>query len=684
MGSTDTSTEAPVPFRVVVVGAGPRGVSIVERIAAGGLGGDAPEIEIHLVDPAPAGAGEVWRTDQSRELNMNTYAGAVTLFTEQTTEAVLPVVAGPTLLEWADLVVEHLAPPRLGDEHASRLRSIDPAVRATFAERPPSAALVAPGGFLDELAAVELDSHASRALYGAYLEWALDRATAALPSASSVHVHRARAVGIEPAGHVDVVELDDGARLVADAVVLAQGWLPSAPSPADAALRDRARGSGAVWIEPASPIDQPVERVPDGVDVLVRGLGMGFFDTVTLLTVGRGGRHELGTDGASVYVPSGREPRFHAASGRGLPFRAKSRYGSLPPAGGHERLRAVVPRLHGTVDFVRDLRPALRRDALDAYYATLHRTNPAAFTAPLEVVLGIVESRADDLDELDRALRDVVPDAADRFDPVAATTLPAGRFASSDALHDEIVARLRADLVEAERGHDSPIKVGLWSLASARAAVSRVAAFDGLDAEDAAGPLHEFMQIGNLAGSGPPAQRIRELLALVDAGLVTFVGPRPIVDIDEATGRFVMSSPDVEAEPVTAPVLIDAWVRPHDVRTTRDELLRRLVEDGRARPFARVSGLGGRVPTSAVDVDPVTSRIVHGDGTTDERIRLIGVPLATSRRDTLISPMPGTRATMLVETDAVAADLLAQARAQRSVRSRSTNASTSASSRSAE
>lgn len=52
---------------VCVVGAGPRGLSVLERLCAAArqtLRGTP--LRIHLVDPHPPGPGAVWRVDQSR------------------------------------------------------------------------------------------------------------------------------------------------------------------------------------------------------------------------------------------------------------------------------------------------------------------------------------------------------------------------------------------------------------------------------------------------------------------------------------------------------------------------------------------------------------------------------------------------------------------------------------------
>lgn len=87
---------------LVIVGAGPRGTGLIERIAA-----NAPELyegrrlDIHLVDPYPPGGGRIWRHDQSPLLWMNSMAEDVTMFTDDTVQQEGPIRPGPALHAWA-------------------------------------------------------------------------------------------------------------------------------------------------------------------------------------------------------------------------------------------------------------------------------------------------------------------------------------------------------------------------------------------------------------------------------------------------------------------------------------------------------------------------------------------------------------------------------------------------------
>ncbi|MGW2081751.1 FAD/NAD(P)-binding protein, partial [Streptomyces sp. NPDC001939] len=88
---------------LVIVGAGPRGTGVLERIAANAAEYAGLELDIHLVDPFPPGGGRVWRQEQSPLLWMNSQSQDVTMFTDDTVELDGPVLPGPALHEWADL-----------------------------------------------------------------------------------------------------------------------------------------------------------------------------------------------------------------------------------------------------------------------------------------------------------------------------------------------------------------------------------------------------------------------------------------------------------------------------------------------------------------------------------------------------------------------------------------------------
>ena len=617
---------------IAVVGAGPRGISVIERVAAA-LRERSIEtpLTIHVIDDAQHGAGRVWETEQTRTLCMNTLAARVTLFTEPGSTVTAPVVEGPTQYEWIQLL-------------RGQREDIDPAKAELFDAHPPAPSVAE--DFLYEIAATRPESNPSRALYGAYLRWVYDVALARLPDGVEVISHRSRAVGVSERDGRDEVRLADGAVVTADAVVLATGWTVPGPG----AEERRLAAAGPTWVRPDNPLDQDLSVVPAGETVLVRGLGMGFFDVMALLTVDRGGRfvEDPAARSGMRYEPGGREPTLVVSSGRGYPYLPKSDFGGLPPGARITRLRAVIDELAGAgeqgIDFDVQVWPAIVRDAYEAYYRVLSRVRPASVRTSYEEIVAVIDATAPA--ELDEAL---APHSTEPFSLRSWVEPLAGVSGGVDEVTGIVADRLADDVAEAALGRDSPLKAALWSVSVSRKPAQILGAEGRYTWVSRANMFATMMAIGQMAGSGPPLFRTRQLLALVDAGLVRFLGARP--HLEARDGVWAMSSPTTGGEEVRATTLIDAWMHKPDVRPAGgDPLWSSLGE--RIRPFG---------PTGSPEVDPATRRCVRHDGNIDPRLHVIGIPTHGQLPDTTISPMPGTDPLMLQETDKTALSLLAAA-----------------------
>ncbi|HJD78430.1 MAG TPA: FAD/NAD(P)-binding protein [Corynebacterium pollutisoli] len=612
---------------IAVVGQGPRGISVIERLAAALTPGTA--LTLHLIDDAAHGAGRVWDTGQTRTLCMNTLSAAVTLFTEPGASVTAPVLEGPILHEW----IQHLR----GEE-------IDPAHAALLTAHPPRPDIAA--AFADEIAVTRPESNPSRALYGAYLEWVHDVALARLPDSVEVIAHHTRAVGISAVGDADEISLADGTTVTADATVLALGWQVPGPTHEETEL---AR-SGLPWIRPDNPIEQQVELIPESGTVLVRGLGMGFFDIMALLTFDRGGRfHEDPTTRSGLrYEPSGREPHLVVTSHRGYPYLPKSDYGGLPPRVRGPRLRQVLGDLADAerINYDTEVFPAVIADAYEAYYRTLERVRPASVDLPADEFAALLTGEL----EADEAL--VEKHTREPFSLRALMEPLAGVHGTPTEVTEYIAGRMADDIADAALGTESPVKAALWSINSSRKPTAVLGAEDRYTFESRRNLFAAMSALGQMVGSGPPLFRSRQLLALVDAGLVTFLGAHPKVRV--AGDEFVATSPTTNKVEVRSPVLVDAWMHSPDIRRPADPLARSLLDAGRARPYELSTSDGQRIASGSPEIDPATRLLVGVDGGVDPRVSLIGIPTWGQMADTTISPMPGTDPLMLQETDRAA------------------------------
>ncbi|MEV7193209.1 FAD/NAD(P)-binding protein [Streptomyces sp. NPDC093510] len=507
---------------LVIVGAGPRGTGILERIAANTLlSGAGPGFDIHFVDPYPPGGGRIWRHDQSPLLWMNSEARDVTMFTDETVEVAGPVLPGPALHEWAG---------RDG--------------RAFLGRREQSA----------------------------YLRWVYEEAVAALPEGVVVRHHRRRALrvtgGRDTCQEVTLEGVDD--PLAADLVILAQGHLDAEPDEEQAELAAYAERNGLVHLPPDFTADSDLSRLAPGAPVIVRGFGLAFVDLMVLLTEGRGGRHE-----GDTYHPSGREPVLYVGSRRGVPYRSKIGYdwaGERPPLPrylGPAEIDGLLG-IPGGFDFRRDVWPLVEKELGFAHYHRLFTAHPertrTAWT-DFDEKYGACDPGSPELDAL---VVSAVPDPADRLDLTALDHPLAGvRHTSYEQLQDGLRGHIAADLARRhDPGHspDLAVFLGLLSVYGQLVRLGDV------------GPWwHGFFS--HLA-SGPPGPRLRQLLALSRAGVVRFLGAD--VRVTAEGGVFRAQSPTLPGQVTEARALVEARLPQPTLARTRDPLLRALYAEGAA------------------------------------------------------------------------------------------------------
>ncbi|WP_405731015.1 FAD/NAD(P)-binding protein [Streptomyces sp. NBC_01537] len=614
---------------IAIVGAGPRGTSVLERVCAAAPGLLAPgaRLTAHVLDAAPPGPGRVWRTVQPRELLMNTVSSQVTLFTDESLRCEGPIRPGPSLYAWAAALAR-------SDTAAA---GYEPSVRA-------------------EAAALGPDDYPSRAFYGHYLEWVFGRIQRTAPDGVDIIVHRTEAVRLEDDAYGrQLLELDDGRILRGlDAVVLAQGHLPVAPTAQEEQLARHAAAHGLHYFPPANPADLDLgpDVVRPGEPVLLRGLGLNFFDHMALLTTGRGGAFRpAGDDDRLTYVPSGREPRILAGSRRGVPYHARGD-NEKGAHGRHQPLLLTVDVIEALrkraesgdcPDFLQDVWPLVAKEAETVYYATL-LADPEGFRERYLLTTHGGPEEAAVLDEFG------IP-AAERWDwaRLARPHRGAG-FADRDAHRGWLLAHLRQDAEQARLGNvGGPLKAALDVLRDLRNELRLVVDHAGLTGDSHRDhldrwytPLNAFLSIG------PPRRRIEELEALVEAGVVEVVGPRLAVEAGPGP-YFTAESPDVPDSRVRVTALVEARLPEPDLRRTADPLLARLLERGECRPH-RV----GAYETGGLDVTESPYRLIDRAGRAHPRRFAVGVPTEGVHWVTAAGARPGVNSVTLADTDAVA------------------------------
>ncbi|MFC8349610.1 FAD/NAD(P)-binding domain-containing protein [Streptomyces sp. NPDC057280] len=628
-----------------IIGTGPRGLSVLARVCANAALEPDTGVTVHVVESERPGSGRVWRGDQSRHLLMNTVASQVTLFTDESVEMEGPLETGPSLYEWAQLMAS-LEPGECGLDD----------------------------GLLAEARRMGPDTYPTRAFYGHYLEWVFYRVVTLAPDHVDVVVHHARAVALDDAAEngdpSQTVRLDNGRELTdLDAVVLSLGHVDAEDPEALARLHKKARALGLRHVRPVNPADIDLDFVEPGEPVLLRGLGLNFFDYMALFTEGRGGVYEE-VDGKLVYRPSGREPALHAGSRRGVPYHArgeneKGAHGRYHPALLTEakvaelRARAVF---RGGLDFRADIWPLIAKEAESVYYTAL-----LARTEKADVVDAFRERLLEtpwDSDAERAVLEAYGVAAADRWDWARVARPDEGAaFDSAGAWRKWLLSRLGQDVADALEGNVSgPVKAALDALRDLRNEIRLLIDHNGLTADSHRDdldrwytPLNAFLSIG------PPASRIREMIALIEAGVLSVVGPDVRMELDEEARQFVASSPKVPGSEVRARVLIEARLPDIDLRRTADPLLLHLRRTGQCSRY-RIHGPGSRTyETGGLAVTERPYRLVDASGRAHPRRFAYGVPTESVHWVTAAGIRPGVNSVTLGDSDAIARAVLALA-----------------------
>ncbi|MFJ6217107.1 FAD/NAD(P)-binding protein [Streptomyces sp. NPDC092296] len=343
--------------RIAVIGVGPRGLSVLERVVSHARL-DGPPIELLLIEPGELGVG-IHRVKQPDYLLLNTIASQLTIFSDERMTPGAPVTRGPSFFQWCG-------------ERKHQVR---------------------------------FDDFLPRRLLGEYLQWAAGELRERAPERLTVQHLPATAVAVRQDAAGALVTLADGTEHRADLAVVTTGH--------GLALRPPAVADGMVSVP--YPLPDQADLVPDAATVAVLGTGLTAMDLIAALTVGRGG--EFREDG---YLPSGREPHIVLANRTGrLPCARPATTAQRRPAPAVHLTPEAVAALRertedGLLDFRRDVEPLVHREALGRMAGAsaaevetverLLRSDPQRAESYPHYVRTVVEQARADLAEAERGL----------------------------------------------------------------------------------------------------------------------------------------------------------------------------------------------------------------------------------------------------------------------------------------
>ncbi|MEI5840117.1 FAD/NAD(P)-binding protein [Lacticaseibacillus rhamnosus] len=593
-------------MHITLIGAGPRGLMLLGRLISWQRARyPQRQLTIFLVDPYPIG-GRVWKIDQDPNLIMNTAAAQITLFTDQTVTGVGPFIAGPNLSTWAlTLAADYLdAHPEINN------RSI----------------------LMRQAANLGPNSYASRALYGVYQQWFFDLQKR--QAGTNIITYKQQTVNRLDKKAAGFTITTDQESWQTDQVVMALGNLKNSLTRDQKALHDYAQTHQLFYLEPGFPEEGDLSGIEAQSPVIIRGLGLSFFDLMSRLTEGRGGQFQKASDGLFVYHPSGREPHIFAGSRRGFPYRAKGRNQKGP--GEEWQPHFLTPQqidawqTHGEVSG-QTFWEALQHEAELIYYRLL------------------LPQRYPEIDEA-AFERDFIADpvatlgalpiaAKDRLDWDALAD-PTKAHPSGQPYQDFMRHYLRQDAQEAMRGTKTgPLTSALEVLRDMRDPIRQLVERNLLSQDQYLDFfLRWFNSLNDFLSIGPPALRIDQLQALMGAGIVTILPPG--MQIKGIDGQFLLKTPSDPKFSLQAKTLLEARVPAVNAPTAQNPLVQQLLHDGYAHTYELQLNADKRFQSGAIAIDRQTQQLLDQKERPQAGLFFWGVPTEGVHWLTTASPRP--------------------------------------------
>ena len=583
-----------------IVGLGSWGLCVLERTVNRSRSIGAPT-RVHVVEPGRLGGG-VYSAAQPDYLILNNPCGQLSLYAAPDEDEDPGYALG--LYEWAT----QKGYRRVGYEY--HVGSVGETILPT--------------------------DYLPRRLMGEYLAWFYEALIADAPPNLEIVRHYAAATDItSEIGGRETVWLNDGSKLTVDHVVLTSGHTLNG--------EHGGKPNEVRYLRPY-PVEYFDDAVAPAEAIAIAGMGLVGYDLITALTVGRGGEYKDEGE-RKTYLPSGREPDIYLYSRSGAPYCAKSAHG-VDPTGEYQPVVCTPDAfrsmtnpsgspLRRRVDFRNDLLPLLYAEMQVRYYvhSALRRSGAAAAS--------LVK------DQLESSWHaGTFPRAIDRLEPIYGPFDPAevvfaddgARFVSSAAYQGHVYQMIESDLNDALMVGGSPIKAAQEVTRILRDQMRGVIEYGGLS-------MRSFIDFqSNIRGrinrieAGPPPIRSQQLLALLEAGVVSVpLGPYPEISATNE-GKVLLRSTQLD---IPVEVIVDHVVRGHldlpSLARSSSPLLSRLYTKGRLTQFSYGDVTVGSVAISE-DFHPYDA-----EGRVQMGLSLLGVLTEGVRYFTHYLPSPRSR-----------------------------------------
>ena len=616
---------------IAIIGCGPRGLAILERLIAFANSLDnasIPYLNIHIFDKNMPGSG-CHNPEQDDYLLVNTVASQITHFADDSVQDAGPILPGPSFFEW---LRDHENPGSVYD----------------------------PNGYY------------SRMQFGKYLNWVFHYLQKRTPRQFKLSLHQNLVDDISPyKENTWQISCDKQSIQDVSFVFLATGHTQKKASAEEISLIEKIKSLRAVnplldIIFDPYPIKQNLEKICSKHTIAIEGAGLTAFDIIAELTIGRGGKF-IRDEKKYAYIPSGNEPNILLYTRSGLPLtaRASNQKGS---SGQYKAKFLTLQKVKdtkaatpgGKMDFVAQILPLLLLDMSYAYYSALINKQGGDYQAKKfcdEFVKCKDQQARDEL-----ITRHV--EAKDQFCwEKLANPIPNHVLCDQQTFQSWLVEFLYEDIELACEGNiDNPVKAACDVLRDLRDTLRYAIDFSALTETSHQWLFREFIPVMNRLAVGPPKERIKELLALMDANIIKFdFGPAAKCTIDDKNAKFTIASTAFTARAATADILIQARIALPGPLDDTSLLMKNLLNRGIVTPFTN-----GNFHPGGIHVNK-NLNIVNKRNEVLSNMWAIGIPTEGCKFYTFVVPRPGVNSTAIVDAGKIVMQMLQSLEVEQSV-----------------
>ncbi|HAC16324.1 MAG TPA: hypothetical protein DCE78_10340 [Bacteroidetes bacterium] len=637
----------PKKHHVTIIGLGPRGVNLVDRLLANiTVINDTGRLHLHIIEPGYLGCG-VHTIDQPSSLLVNTVASQITMYTDESVVGAGPALPGPCLYSWVQ------AEGYKYDEASRQYKK--------FTGRD-----------------IHENDYLPRAIFGQYLNATAHTILDQLQQYCEITVYSQKAVSIEKLGkHQFNIQLEDQTIIPSNYVFLTTGHATNNLTTTEQSILKRVSELTSInpnlsFVANPYPVIKVTQPIHNNMSIAIEGFGLTATDIISELTIGKGGRFEVaGNIKHYRYIPSGKEPKkIIIYSNTGLPFagRAMNQKGvsgqykpiffTLDAIQTLRNERGIG--LQKQLDFEAHVLPLLLAEMRYCYVITFLKREIKDEHAIQTFSNQWIENK-DQPDHLDRIEHDAIG-YENRFNwQVIMNPMSDQIFPSEDAYRAWLLNYLRQDIEASFEGNVvHPFKAACDVLRDVRDTIRSVIDFSGLTPESHRVFMTKYMPVMNRISVGPPKERIVELLALIEADLVDiFVGSSPNIRLNETTGTFFIQGKNITGvTPREVDQIIKARISSTNPTQDQSQLMQGALKNGLFCPFQN-----GDYTAGGIRIDREFHPI-NAQGESEKGLYALGTVVEGAKFYTYIVPRRGVNSTALVDAGKLILNLLTSIKAE--------------------